>query len=168
MKVDMLICHVLFVCCRSSHYCWAFTKSIRPCTEGEVYGLYCRSCLILVILRFWIIKYLYIYVYHYYLLFGNKKMSHLLKYNSHEYPTCKSTITLLLLTKWIINSFSILQTGPFSIDTGILSTFNQQLWLLCQIKLNGTNSGNVSVSWILFLLHKITKLNRPFQWPFSA
>ena len=21
MKVDMLICHVLFVCCRSSHYC---------------------------------------------------------------------------------------------------------------------------------------------------
>ncbi|KAK2558029.1 Transmembrane protein 181 [Acropora cervicornis] len=32
-------------------------------------------------------------------------------------------------------------TGPFSIDTGILSTFNQQLWLLCQIKLNGTNSG---------------------------
>lgn len=36
--------------------------------------------LLLVILRFWIIKYLYIYVYHYYLLFGNKKMSHLLKY----------------------------------------------------------------------------------------
>ncbi|XP_015756072.1 PREDICTED: transmembrane protein 181-like [Acropora digitifera] len=32
-------------------------------------------------------------------------------------------------------------TGPFNIDTGILSTFNQQLWLLCQIKLNGTNSG---------------------------
>ncbi|XP_068698018.1 transmembrane protein 181-like [Montipora capricornis] len=32
-------------------------------------------------------------------------------------------------------------TGPFSIDTGILSTFNQELWLLCQVKLNGTNSG---------------------------
>lgn len=32
-------------------------------------------------------------------------------------------------------------TGPFSIDTGILSTFNQQLWLLCQIKLNGTKQG---------------------------
>ena len=37
----------------------------------------------------------------------------------------------------------IFQTGPFSIDTGILSTFNQQLWLLCQIKLNGTKQGNV-------------------------
>lgn len=37
----------------------------------------------------------------------------------------------------------IFQTGPFSIDTGILSTFNQQLWLLCQIKLNGTKQGIV-------------------------
>lgn len=34
-----------------------------------------------------------------------------------------------------------LLTGPFQIDTGILSTFNQQLWLLCQIKLNGTKAG---------------------------
>ncbi|RMX54568.1 hypothetical protein pdam_00004582 [Pocillopora damicornis] len=34
-----------------------------------------------------------------------------------------------------------LSTGPFQIDTGILSTFNQQLWLLCQIKLNGTKAG---------------------------
>ena len=40
-------------------------------------------------------------------------------------------------------SLLIFQTGPFSIDTGILSTFNQQLWLLCQIKLNGTKAGNI-------------------------
>ncbi|KAJ7391406.1 hypothetical protein OS493_018450 [Desmophyllum pertusum] len=35
-----------------------------------------------------------------------------------------------------------LSTGPFNIDTGIVSTFNQQLWLLCQIKLNGTKAGS--------------------------
>lgn len=45
----------------------------------------------------------------------------------------------------ISESEAKLTTGPFRIDTGILSTFNQQLWILCQIKLNGTKPGTALI-----------------------
>lgn len=44
----------------------------------------------------------------------------------------------LLLPKVSKNDIS---TGPFHLETGLLSTFNQQLWLICKIKLNGTKKG---------------------------
>ncbi|XP_031567619.1 transmembrane protein 181-like [Actinia tenebrosa] len=35
-----------------------------------------------------------------------------------------------------------LLTGPYEIDTGLLSSFSQQIWILCNFKINGTKSGN--------------------------
>ncbi|KAK3739017.1 hypothetical protein QZH41_010498, partial [Actinostola sp. cb2023] len=34
-----------------------------------------------------------------------------------------------------------LLTGPFKVDTGLLSAFSQQMWLLCHFNINGTKKG---------------------------
>lgn len=54
----------------------------------------------------------------------------------------KCIIFIINLLTILINVMCfVFQTGPFNIDTGLLSSFSQQMWMLCHFDINGTKKG---------------------------